>query len=553
MVDCKDVFKQESAEIDEKFVNQWLTNVPCLREECEVTTLSSVVGEEIEVAGKTFQVSKTETFEEIADLLSPITFPREFPLQLTSSGVSRILLRQEFIERWNAQICSLGKSETSQYPKRIVLSGASRLGKSTDLYVAAVLARYCKIPVQYFANTSAIVKHPQNDSFVARRYLKMLLFMNANVLDDIKDCLISSSPKYEFLIGVPLKKVIYFALENADIDLCMEIRDIIMNLSPRNLLISDNHNVFWKELSNDISLWPTFSSFTNNCGLLIAGSEHYGDGGPLPCTFDSYRDYLEPLNNEEYNLRIELQDYPSILRHHSPQVVEPTVMAPGMIAIMVLLYSEPVSSFEELEKYFACNIQPFMERKHVQYIESLKTGDVDDDFLEILRALFLGDCTPSMDICNSAYLARGLFIVMKNRTLRFYNNIAGDILFFTFKCRMLSEERLLELSPRPCPEKKEMMHLKNSFFRGVFPDGQFLSHNAFLNAVGFEGRKWLRLDGKYFGPICSGITSSCWLRFTKDYAPLDLAYVDIEDDNWMLLLLQLSIYSFPQHNRVQLT
>eukprot|EP00871_Galdieria_phlegrea_P000492 jgi/Galph1/1443/GphlegSOOS_G16.1 len=187
---------------------------------------------------------------------------------------------------------------------------------------------------------------------------------------------------------------------------------------------------------------------TNNCGLLIAGSEHYGDGGPLPCTFDSYRDYLEPLNNEEYNLRIELQDYPSILRHHSPQVVEPTVMAPGMIAIMVLLYSEPVSSFEELEKYFACNIQPFMERKHVQYIESLKTGDVDDDFLEILRALFLGDCTPSMDICNSAYLARGLFIVMKNRTLRFYNNIAGDILFFTFKCRMLSEERLLELSQR---------------------------------------------------------------------------------------------------------
>eukprot|EP00871_Galdieria_phlegrea_P003316 jgi/Galph1/3986/GphlegSOOS_G2679.1 len=220
-------------------------------------------------------------------------------------------------------------------------------------------------------------------------------------------------------------------------------------------------------------------------------------------------------------------------------------MAPGMIAIMVLLYSEPVSSFEELEESFACNIQPFMERKHVQYIESLKT---DDDFLEILRALFLGDCTPSMDICNSAYLARGLFIVMKNRTLRFYNNIAGDILFFTFKCRMLSEERLLEYHKgfRPCPEKKEMMHLKNSFFRPQLQD-------AFLNAVGFEGRKWLRLDGKYFGPICSGITSSCWLRFTKDYAPLDLAYVDIEDDNWMLLLLQLSIYSFPQHNRVQLT
>eukprot|EP00871_Galdieria_phlegrea_P003482 jgi/Galph1/4134/GphlegSOOS_G45.1 len=259
--------------------------------------------------------------------------------------------------------------------------------------------------------------------------------------------------------------------EPGDIDICMQIRDIMMNLSPRNLLTSDNHNVFWRILSNDISLWPTFSSFTNNCGLLIAGSEHYGDGGPLPCTFDSYRDYLEPLNNEEYNLRIELQDYPSILRHHSPQVVEPTVMAPGMIAIMVLLYSEPVSSFEELEESFACNIQPFMERKHVQYIESLKTGDVDDDFLEILRALFLGDCTPSMDICNSAYLARGLFIVMKNRTLRFYNNIAGDILFFTFKY----------------------------------------------------------------------------------YAPLDLAYVDIEDDNWMLLLLQLSIYSFPQHNRVQLT
>eukprot|EP00871_Galdieria_phlegrea_P002092 jgi/Galph1/2884/GphlegSOOS_G38.1 len=49
--------------------------------------------------------------------------------------------------------------------------------------------------------------------------------------------------------------------------------------------------------------------------------------------------------------------------------------------------------------------------------------------------------------------------------------------------------------------------------------------------------------------MCSGITSSCWLRFTKDYAPLDLAFVDIEDDNRMLHLLQLSTSSFPQHNR----
>eukprot|EP00871_Galdieria_phlegrea_P000455 jgi/Galph1/140/GphlegSOOS_G4887.1 len=414
-------------------------------EECRVIALSLVVGEEIDITGNTFQIDKTETFEEIANLLVPTTCP-----------VCRILLREEFIERWNAQICSLGNSEVRQYPKRIVLSGASRLGKSTDLYLTAVLARYCKIPVYYFANTFAIVEDPQDGSFVARRYLKMLLFMNANILDDIKKRFISSSPNYEFLIGVPLKKVIYFALENSDIDLCMEIRDIMMNLSPRNLLIIDNHNVFWRELSNDIRLWPTFFKLysdielmcANNCGLLIAGSEHYRYGGPLPCTFDSYRDYFEPLNHEEYNLWTGLQDYPLILRHHSPQVVEPTGMAPGMIATMVSICREPVSSFEELEEYFACNVQPFMTMKHDEYIESLKTGDVDDDFLEMLHVLFLGDSTPSMDICNGAYLARVLFIVMKNRTLRFYNSSARDILFFTFKCHMLSEERLLELSQR---------------------------------------------------------------------------------------------------------
>eukprot|EP00871_Galdieria_phlegrea_P002091 jgi/Galph1/2883/GphlegSOOS_G39.1 len=137
----------------------------------------------------------------------------------------------------------------------------------------------------------------------------------------------------------------------------------------------------------------------NNCGLLIAGSEHYRYGGPLPCTFDSYRDYFEPLNHEEYNLWTGLQDYPLILRHHSPQVVEPTGMAPGMDSHNGLNI-EPVSSFEELEEYFACNVQPFMTMKHDEYIESLKT---------VQHEIFC---------------------------------------FFTFKCHMLSEERLLELSQR---------------------------------------------------------------------------------------------------------
>eukprot|EP00871_Galdieria_phlegrea_P003851 jgi/Galph1/4467/GphlegSOOS_G3078.1 len=373
MVSFRNIFKQGTAEIDERFKGHWLKGIPNLSQECEATTLSSVVGEEIEIAGETFQVNKTETFKEVAELLTPKFLPGDFPLDITSSGISRILLRQEFIERWNGQIRSLGNQKVVRYPKWIILSAASGLGKSIDLYLAAVFARYCKIPVQYFGNTSAILRDPQDDSFVALRFLKMLLFMNADILDNIKEYFVPSSPQYYLLEGLPLKKVIYFALVKRDLYLCRDIRDTMMRLSPGNLLILDEHNALWRKLSSDSTRWPTFFQLyndiqmmsMNSCGVLIAGSQHHMFEQRLPSGYRDCVRYLEPLSLEEYNIWIALQDYPGILKRYAADVLEVTGAVPRMIAIMVSLAKDYTSEdFGPLKTQFTTKIYPEMESKH---------------------------------------------------------------------------------------------------------------------------------------------------------------------------------------------
>eukprot|EP00871_Galdieria_phlegrea_P005303 jgi/Galph1/5774/GphlegSOOS_G4401.1 len=560
-VHFKEIFKQGSAEIDERFKGRWLKGIPNLSEECKATTLSSVVGEEIDIAGETFQVNKTETFEEVAELLTPKFLPGDFPLDITSSGISRILLRQEFIERWNGQIRSLGNQKVVRYPKWIILSAASGLGKSIDLYLAAVFARHCKIPVQYFGNTSAILRDPQDDSFVALRFLKMLLFMNADVLNNIKEGYVPGLSKYRSLRGLPLKKVMYFGLEKGDMDLCGDIRDAMMRLSTGNLLILDEHNALWRELEPPSTSWPPFFRLysniqfmsMNSCGVLIAGSQHHMFEDSLQSGYDSCVKYVEPLNSEEYHIWTSLQDYPSILRLNSPRVIELTGAVPRMIAKMVSLCQDSITSFDKMESDFTEDVSLVMKRSHDKYVNSLESPSVEDSFSDMLRALFLDKSAPHLSVAHGAYRDRGLLISMNDRSLKFYNSIARNILFSTFLRFWAKSEYIAKLSDRYITETGSE---KGYAFEAIFflwcllnkPFFEIRAQNE-MGTVRLEQSRWLKLQGHNFDPTVEKVTRSCWLKFTETHARLDLAYIDMESSNWNVYFMQLSISSFSQHNR----
>eukprot|EP00871_Galdieria_phlegrea_P001140 jgi/Galph1/2026/GphlegSOOS_G728.1 len=55
---------------------------------------------------------------------------------------------------------------------------------------------------------------------------------------------------------------------------------------------------------------------------------------------------------------------------------------------------------------------------HDQYTYSLKTEDAREDFVKMLRILFVGDSIPSLNVCEGAYQLRDLLSVMNDRTLR---------------------------------------------------------------------------------------------------------------------------------------
>ncbi|EME27622.1 uncharacterized protein Gasu_47680 [Galdieria sulphuraria] len=201
-----------------------------------------------------------------------------------------------------------------------------------------------------------------------------------------------------------------------------------------------------------------------------------------------------------------------------------------MIARMVARTREqPDANFEQLTGIFRNYHFPEMKQKHKDYVDSLKDKA---EFYRLLGQLVLEGYPIEMYVCDGAYRDRGLLITMKNGLLRFYNNIARDILFDTLSNVFFSEDRLIELS--------------NSF--RTWPKLELRSRE-YLQTINFESRKWIRFDGKQFDPFTSKITNACWVRFMKNYSRLDFAYVEWNDNDWRLYLFQASISSFPEHNR----
>ncbi|GJQ09464.1 hypothetical protein GpartN1_g1255.t1 [Galdieria partita] len=444
---------QDGLKIDERFSNVWLTNLPDLEQECELISVASVIGEKVQVGGKVFEVGK-ETFSDIAQFLVPKKFPKDFPVEKRAGKFSRIFLRREFIKRWNRHIESLNAEGCILPPQQIIVSAASGLGKSVELYMAAVFSRHCRIPLQYIGNAAAWLKNISNISQMVSLYLKMLLFMNADILEEMPSL---ESSWYRSLRGAPLKSVIYFAMKEKDVSLASEIRDIMMLLAPRNMLIVDEHNALWSEFGRNINRWPDFFQFytefevmnTPYCGVLLAGSQHHQFEDNLRSGYEDVKHYLEPLSFKEFDLWEDLPDYPSILRENSDEVVEVTGLVPRMIAKMVALANDhPDASFEDLRVEFTAKVYCEMIRKHNDYLDGLRSEEEKSDFDSMLYKLFMDRTKPNITIADGAYISRGLLVVVDRIYLRFYNSVARDILLSSFRERYASEKYLAELAER---------------------------------------------------------------------------------------------------------
>ncbi|KAK4526602.1 hypothetical protein GAYE_SCF25G4518 [Galdieria yellowstonensis] len=335
------------------------------------------------------------------------------------------------------------------------------------------------------------------------------------------------SSDYKSLEAAALKDVIIYALKTGDIELCIDIRENIMLIGSLNLLIVDEHNAFWQKLGNDPNKWPSFFAFyahpvsysTRYCKFVIASS-------PLhefkrPSGYESSIQYVEPLSLEEFAVWENLSEYPPKLKDKKNEVIDLTGLVPRIIGMLVNLANASGDvSFEQVAYSLKADISNAMKRRHFEYVDSLNDSK-KADFAKMLYELFLGRETPTITICEDSYRDRGLLIAFEDRSLQFYNSLR--VIFFL----KLKEARMKGVSG-------------GEYFRELFlglclrfrPDIQTCSR-ASSRTIHFQSNAWFRFDGKYFDRRLSSITTSCWIRFIRNYARLDYAYVDMTDGRWM--------------------
>ncbi|KAK4528095.1 hypothetical protein GAYE_SCF48G6029 [Galdieria yellowstonensis] len=311
------VFDRVTMKIDRKYANVWLEDLPDLSLECSVTKVSELLGEKIKVGSEEFS-ARDSSLVDAASLLRPKRLAKNFPLKSSGSRISRVFLRQDLINLWNA--CGLGKS--------------------IYLYLIAVFARHFGVPVQYIGNTGDLLREKIDDDLVAcnyventgatlrkkfdyklvaRKYAAMLLFMNSGTLDSLK-LFYPLDPDYEHLRGLPMKHAIFYAHQRGDLVLCCELRRNFMLMKPRNLLIIDEHNALWQKFGSDTNTWLPFFKFyaepvahaTWECKFVIATSQIHEF--KLPSGYRNSKGYIEQLSKEEFKIWQALDDYPETFR-----------------------------------------------------------------------------------------------------------------------------------------------------------------------------------------------------------------------------------------------
>jgi len=256
-MEWEQVFVPGTMKINTENSNVWLSGVPDLSVECSEIELSKLLGEKVCVGEEEFY-TRDSSLEDASSILLPKKFARSFPLKSSGSRISRVFLREDFINLWNALVDEQDTDELR------ILSAASGLGKSIYLYLIAVFARHFKIPVQYIGNTRDLLE--PKESSIASNFAAMLLFMNLKILDKLGP-FYPRDPDYRHLRGLPMKHVIFYAHERGDLLLCGELRRNFMNMKPRNLLIIDEHNALWQELGNNPNTWlPFFKLYARPVG-----------------------------------------------------------------------------------------------------------------------------------------------------------------------------------------------------------------------------------------------------------------------------------------------
>ncbi|KAK4526948.1 hypothetical protein GAYE_SCF29G4867 [Galdieria yellowstonensis] len=550
------VFDPVTMKIDRKYANVWLEDLPDLSVESSVTKVSDFLGEKLRVGSEEVS-TKDLSLNAASSILLPKKFDEDFPLKSCGSKISRVFLREDLITLWNALVDGENRRKFN------VLSAASGLGKSIYLYLITVFARHFKIPVQYIGNASSLVEDEANQERVVKRYLSMLLFMNAQNSAVLNHRFQPLSSRYMSLEAAALKEVIIYALKTGDIELCIDIRENIMMIGSLNLLIVDEHNALWQQFGNDPNSWPPFFKLyarpvrhsTPYCKFVIAGSQHYEFESKLPSGYEDSISYVEPLSKEEFEIWENLSDYPPNFKDKRNEIIDLTGLVPRVMGMLINMANASGDlSFEEVASNLKADISNSMKMRHVEYVDSL--NDVKKaDFAKMLYNLFLGGGTPSMTICDNAYRDRGLLITLKDRSLQLYNSVARDILFDTFTQFYFSENHLVELSQELKKARKGGSDGGACFeelFLGLClrfrPEIQTCSRER-SRTIHFQSNVLFRFDGKCFDRRLSCITTSCWIKFSRNYPRLDYAYVDmIDDGSWMLYLIQVSVSSFPAHN-----
>ncbi|KAK4528678.1 hypothetical protein GAYE_SCF63G6623 [Galdieria yellowstonensis] len=555
-MEWEQVFDPVTMKINEKFRNIWLDDLPRLDKECSETKVSEFLGEKLRVGSEEVS-TKDLSLNAASSILLPKKFDEDFPLKSCGSKISRVFLREDLITLWNALVDGENRRKLN------VLSAASGLGKSIYLYLITVFARHFKIPVQYIGNVSSLVEDETNQERVVKRYLSMLLFMNAQNSAVLNHRFQPLSSRYMSLEAAALKEVIIYALKTGDIELCIDIRENIMMIGSLNLLIVDEHNALWQQFGNDANSWPPFFKLyarpvrhsTPYCKFVIAGSQLHEFESKLPSGYEDSMSYVEPLSKEEFEIWENLSDYPSNFKDKRNEVIDLTGLVPRMIALLVNFANTFVGfSFGELVTKFTKRVYRDMKKRHDAYVNSLKEEE-KETFYDMLYKLFLGRQTPAITLFDSAYQDRGLLISLNDESLQFYNSLARDILFETFSNYYFTKDRIAEVSNK---FKKARMdgrdggeHFEELFldlFQYYRPVIEVYSRRNY-RTIHLKSNRWLIFDGKKLMPSRSNIEFSCWIKFGANYPRLDYAYVDMTDDgNWMLYLIQVSVSSFPAHN-----
>ncbi|KAK4527774.1 hypothetical protein GAYE_SCF45G5705 [Galdieria yellowstonensis] len=537
--------------IDKKFRNTWLSSLPSLGADCKEAKVSKLLGERIRVGDEELS-TKDLSLKAASSIVLPKKFGEDFPLKKSGSRFSRIFLRGDLITLWNTLVDERNTEDLT------VLSAASGLGKSIYLYLIAVFARHFGIPVQYIGNTKDLLK--PEESSIASNFAAMLLFMNLKILDELGP-FYPRDPDYNHLRGLPMKHVIFYAHQRGDLVLCGELRRNFMLMEPRNLLIIDEHNAFWRKFGSDTKTWLPFFEFyadpvphsTWECKFVIATSQLHEF--KLPSGYEFSVQYVEPLSREEFAIWENLSDYPPILKDNSNEVIDLTGFVPRMIALLVNFANTFVGfSFVELVTKFTKRVYRNMKKRHDAYVNSLKEEE-KETFYNMLYKLFLDRETPATTLFDSAYQDRGLLIPLHDESLQFYNSIARDILFESFSNYYFTKERLVEVSNKFKEARRECRG-GGAYFEQLFlylcyqfrPNIEVYSRASHRTIHLNSNVRWLRFDGKKFMPQRSKVNFSCWIKFGANYPQLDYAYVDMTDGTWMLYLIQVSVSSFPAHN-----